>query len=99
MPAAVGRLNTWPPDIVGAGARGYRAVDQEDAGLMSLSSTGIYKIGDRRTGTVTYVLVVRSDGQCLPMRAAEYLELGIKPAWEALHWRDDWLRQRPEVSN
>lgn len=53
--------------------------------------TGIFKVGDKRTGQVTYVQVSDTRVQFMPVPFAQYVERGIKPDYQSLPWQEDWI--------
>jgi hypothetical protein len=58
------------------------------------SYTGIFKIGDKATGSVTHVQVVEEPtSACWPMKVADYVGRGILPSHDDLPWWQDWSRQ------
>jgi hypothetical protein len=58
------------------------------------SYIGIFRIGDKATGSVTHVQVVEElTSACWPMAVADYVGRGILPRHDDLPWWQDWSSQ------
>jgi hypothetical protein len=58
---------------------------------MVRSYTGIFKIGDKATGSVTHVQVTEKlTSASWPMAVADYVGRGILPRHDDLPWWQDW---------
>ena len=69
-------------------ARALTASEMEE---MARSYIGIFKIGDKATGSVTRVQVVEElTSACWPMAVADYVGRGILPRHDDLPWWQDW---------
>jgi hypothetical protein len=58
---------------------------------MARSYIGIFKIGDKATGSITHVQVVEElTSACWPMKVVDYVGRGFLPRHDDLPWWQDW---------
>ncbi len=50
---------------------------------------GLYLIGDKAKGLISYVQVIDLEGDGIPLQPHEYVARGLEPDYKTLPWRED----------